>query len=105
MSLTANAAVVVNLDGNAVSELSAIRYHASYGVLELVLIDNLACQGESSIEPLEGLGLGVSGQIYQLSGPIIMDFSTEAVTLTINSDAGNLDCSSDRIFSDRLIKG
>lgn len=100
--LTANAAVVVNLDNAIVSEVGAIRYHAGVGILELVLIDNLACQGSTSVWPLPEIGLVIGGQLYELDGPIAMDFSAGQATLSINSAPGNLDCNSDRIFSDRL---
>ncbi len=102
--LTANAAVVVNLDGMAVNEVQAIHYHAGGGLFELVLADNLACQGITSIGPLAGLGLGVGDQIFELAGPITMNFSTGPTIIEINSDSGNLNCNSDRIFSDRLAK-
>jgi hypothetical protein len=105
MCMNVSAAVVVNLDGIVVSDISAIRYHAGGGIFELILNDNLACQGAASIDPLTGVGLGVGGQLYDVDGPITLDYSDGPVNLTIGSASGTLDCSSDRIFSDRLAKG
>jgi len=105
MCMNVSATVVVNLDGSVVSDISAIRYHAGGGIFELVLNDNLACQGAASIDPLVGVGLGVGGQLYDLNGPITLDFSNGPVNLKIASASGTLDCNSDRIFSDRLAKG
>ncbi len=105
MSMNACAAVVVNLDGSVVGDISAIRYHAGGGIFELVLNDNLACEGAATMGPLTDVGLGVGGQLYDLHGPIILDYSNGPVTLTIASASGVLDCSSDRVFSDRMAKG
>jgi hypothetical protein len=99
-SLSANASVLLNIDGQDYLGEYQLEYEVSAQVFHIAFFGSHACQGSTVSVPGSGLTLDIDGELFALSGSITLELDQNPARLLMATTAGDLVCEGDRIFRD-----